>query len=46
MWMPAEHERPFFLGHHLFGWLVSFLLTWLTLRLYPLMQNSVVRERR
>lgn len=46
MWMPAEHERPFFLGNHLLGWLAAFLLTWLTLRLYPLMQNSVVRERR
>jgi hypothetical protein len=46
MWMPAEHGRQFFEGRHLLGWLVSFLLTGLASRLYPLMQNNVVRERR
>lgn len=46
MWVSSEDDRQFFAGHHLLGWLVSFALTWLTLRLYPLMQNIVVRERR
>lgn len=46
IWMPAEKGHYRFEGHLLFGWVISFLLTWLTRRLYPLMQNSVVRERR